>query len=292
MAGETGTDVELTVTMQDTVRATALKALYAKSNAMKAVMNVTKDIPDGSDRVSIPIWPSLTTFAITEETGQINSGQGAAITFTAPEVTVNNWRGVPAEFTMRGLKQSKVELLKGFATESGRALAAYIDTTVFALQSSLTSYTDAGSSATPLNDALLRSMKANLDNADVGEENRSWVIHTVGNLQLLGDPRFSEAQNTGFSKGLQVDQGRTKVTFLYGHPVVVSTTVAEASSAKKNLLIHEECIGLAVQKNFKIHESSGLPNFKLTEIRVAEVLFGTAVVRATHGVVGSSSTTV
>ena len=291
MAGETATDSELTPTIQDTVRSTALKALYAKSKAMQAVMNVTKDIPDGSDRVSIPIWPSLTTFAVTEGDGSLNSGAAAAITFSAPEVVVNNWRGVPAEFTKRGIKQSKVALMQGFATESGRALAEYIDLTVFALESSLTTYTDAGSSATALNDSLLRSMKGSLDDADVDEDGRHWVIHTVGNNQLLGDPRFSEAQNTGFSRGLQVDQGRTKITHLFGHPVVVSTQVAEVASAKQNMLIHKEAIGLAIQKNFMVHTGTGVANFKLTDIAIAEVLFGTAVVRSPVGVVGSSSIT-
>jgi hypothetical protein len=292
MAGETGTDSELTATIQDTVRATALKAVYDTMKLKPAVMVVSKDIPDGSDRVSIPIWPSLTTYAVTEATGQINSGAAAAVTFSAPEVVVDNWRGVPAEFTMRGLKQSKVDLLKGFATESGRALGEYIDTTVCALESSLTTYSDPGSSATPLSDALLRSVLGSLDNAKIPEENRYWVISTVGNLQLLGDPRFSEAQNTGFSKGLQVNQGRTKVTHLYGVPVIVTTQVAETSSAKRNMLIHQECIGLAIQKNFMVHSDTGIGSFKLTEIRIAEVLFGTDVVRATHGVSFGSSVTV
>ncbi len=289
---QTATDTELPSTIQDTVKATALKATYSAMKTRPALMIVTKDIPQGSDRVSIPIWPTLSTFAVTEGSGQLNSGAAATVTFTAPEVVVDNWRGVPVEFTMRGLKQSKVALLKGFATESGKALGQYIDNTVLGLHSSLTTYSDLGTSTAPANDALLRSVKANLDGADIPEESRHWIIHTVANLQLLGDPRFSEAINTGFSKGMQVDAGRTKVAALYGHPVIVTTQVNEASSAKVNMLVHQEAIGLAIQKNFMVHGDTGVAVFRLTEIRIAEVLFGTAVVRAPFGSIFSTQTTV
>jgi len=128
-----------------------------------------------------------------------------------------------------------------------------------------------------------------LDKAKVPKTDRMWFICPDAEQDLLAQARFTEAQNTGFARGLQVEKGR--ISSLYGDPVYVTNQIASvagsvAGTVRKNMLVHKQALGIATQRNFKIVP---LAKVQLSEAITGHILYGVKVVRSNHGVVVNSA---
>ncbi len=272
------TTTQLSGVIGDFVRLRALKALYARAVTVKRLLNVSADVKKRFDRVSIPIMPSLSTNAV----GTGGSVTNQQVSLSAQEVVVDDWREITVDIDDQANIQSGVaNLEEAFADEFGRRMGQYVDLTVLAEHSNITTNTAVGDSANPdpLNDAMLRKAKLTLDRLDVDEDMRTFFLHWDAHNQLLALPRFTEAQETGFARGVQVSDGMVKGA--YGIPVIPSSQVAESTS-KRNLLVQRDCLGVAIQKNFKVERLARVQ--KSTPIS-GDILWGVDVVRNNHGVV-------
>lgn len=278
---------EITVTqlagsIPDVVRSVALKARYAKANMMNRIMSVDADVAKKGDRVSLSVLPSLSVNAV----GAGGSVTRQQVSITAVEVVVNDWAECTVDVDDQATRQSALQVLKEYSAEMGKALAAYQDGKVGGLYATLTGVTDIGTSADPtvMDDAKVRLAIQRLDNIDIPREDRMWLLAPSAHNDLLALSRFTEAQNTGFSRGVQVDNGR--ISNLYGDPVYVSNKIATVGGARANMYVHKEALGIGTQKNFKV---TPLAKTQLSEAITADVLFGYKVVRSNHGVVVYSS---
>lgn len=277
MANEIGLS-QLTATVPDIVRETALKARYAAAKVAKRVLTVDADVAKKGDRVSLPLMPSLSV----NDVGSGGSVTRQQLSITAPEVVVDKHKECTVDVEDIATRQSAISILKEFSSAMGAALAAQQDSDLGALYSTLTGQTAVGSATSPepMDDDMLRLALQQLDNDDIPREDRVWVLSPSAHNDLLALARFTEAQNTGFARGVQVADGR--VSKLYGADVLVTTKVATTSQARANLLIHKEALGMATQKNFTI---THLAKVQLSEAVTGSVLYGVKVVRSDHGVV-------
>jgi hypothetical protein len=277
MANEIGVS-QLTAAIPDIVRETALQARYAKAKIMKKVLTTDADVAKKGDRVSLPLMPSLSV----NDVGSSGSVTRQQLSVTAPEVVVDKWKECTVDIADIAAKQSAIAVLKEFSGAMGAALGAQQDSDLGALYSTLTGNSAVGSSTspTPMDDSMLRLARQFVDDKDIPEEDRVWVLSPSAHNDLLALARFTEAQNTGFSRGVQIEGGR--VSRLYGDEVVVTTKVATTGSARANLYIHKEALGMATQKNFAI---TPLAKVQLSEAVTGSVLYGVKVVRSDHGVV-------
>lgn len=277
MANEIGL-AQLTATVPDIVRETALKARYAAAKIMKKVLTVDADVAKKGDRVSLPLMPSLSVN---------NVGSGGSVTrqqlsITAPEVVVDKHKEATIDVEDIAVRQSAISILKEFSGAMGAALGAQQDSDLGALYATLTGQGAVGDATTPtpMDDDMIRLARQFMDDDDIPESDRCWVLSPSAHNDLLALARFTEAQNTGFSKGVQIEGGR--VSKLYGDDVIVTTKVATTGSARANLYIHKEALGMATQKNFTI---THLAKVQLSEAITGSVLYGVKVVRSDHGVV-------
>lgn len=277
MANEIGLS-QLTATVPDIVRETALKARYAKAKVLKKVLNVDADVAKKGDRVSLPLMPSLSV----NDVGSGGSVTRQQLSITAPEVTIDKHKECTVDVEDIATRQSAISVLKEFSGAMGSALAAQQDSDLGALYSTLTGQGAVGSATAPdpMDDAMIRLARQFMDDDDIPEEDRVWVLSPSAHNDLLALARFSEAQNTGFSRGVQIEGGR--VSRLYGDDVLVTTKVATTGSARANLYIHKEALGIGTQKNFTI---TPLAKVQLSEAVTGSVLYGCKVVRSDHGVV-------
>lgn len=274
---------EITVTqlagsIPDVVRSVALKARYAAAQMSKRVLNVDADVAKKGDRVSLSILPELATTAV----GAGGSVTRQQVSISAVEVIMNDWREVTVDVDDQASRQSALSVLKEYSAEMGKALAAYADEKVGGLYATLTGQTDIGTSADPTTmseDKILLAIQR-LDDDDIPRENRMWLMAPSAHNDLLALSRFTDAQNTGFARGVQVSDGR--ISNLFGDPVYVSNKIATVGGARANMYVHKEALGIGTQKNFRI---TPLAKTQLSEAITADILFGYKVVRSDHGVV-------
>ena len=281
MADELDIGTELASTAPDIVRATVLMARYARAKVAQKVLNATADVKGPGDRVSITVMPAFTVQSVTNASGAVATKESSTV--TSVEVIVNLWKYVRWDVVDLSQLQSAIDPYRAWLEGAGGALGEDQDANLLGEQSNLTSYTDPGGSV-PLDDKIIRKGRLLLDRANIPEEDRFFVLHPDGESDLLALPRFTEAQNTGFGRGVQVSNGH--ISGLYGHPVVVTSLVKETSSLKRNVLLHKEALAIATQKNFTIVP---LAKIQLSKDTVAHILYGVKTVRASHGVVLSSA---
>jgi N4-gp56 family major capsid protein len=140
--------------------------------------------------------------------------------------------------------------------------------------------------ASSLTDEAIRRTIQRLDDNDVPNGNRQWVIPPVEKRKLLGISRFTEQAFTGESgDGNSIRNGL--VGNLYGTPVYVSSncaTVADAGAATDQVAV------LYFHKDVLVFVEQQAPRFQtqyklewLGDLMVADQIFGGDVLRAVNG---------
>lgn len=261
------------------LRTKALKARYAASKVWVKCLNgvegdplVQGQIKKAGDRVTFQIFPTLTTNDISTTDGSYTATE---ISPTQATITINKWKSVAADIVDIVDAQSVLEWETEFAEAFGKAIGQKQDDDVLALVASLTTNQDLDGGA--FSDAKVLLGQRKLDDLEVPKEDRTWVVAPVAHADLLIDPRFTEANATGFSKGVQVGDGR--IVGLYGTPVVVTTRVTTANNKRDNVLFHKEAFGVVMQRDFKMEK---FMRQQFSTPYAGSALYGVGILRDNH----------
>lgn len=281
MAGETGSTAA-SGSYPKLLRAEALKARYAQGKVWTRVTNgiegdgfVSGAIKKFGDAVTFQIMPSVSVGDINTDTGALAN---TTITPTNVSITINKWKGIKAYLVDIADIQSVLRWESEFAKNFGEAIAEQQDTDLLALVNGLTSNTAIGG-AQPMSDPLALQAIRTLDDAKVPMDDRTFVFAPSAQTDLLATDKFSIGSATGLEKGLQVEGGR--LTGVYGVKVVVTPLVTTSGAVRQNVLFHRECLGVVMQRDFKIEK------FGRTEFATgygASALYGVAELRDNHGI--------
>jgi hypothetical protein len=264
-------------------RVKALKARYAESKAWKLFINGVEGDPNVKgaitkmgDTVYFQIFPALTVYDISTSDGSVTNN---AVTPTQATITINKWKGVPADLVDIAGIQSVMDWEAEFADAFGKAISQQQDTDLLTLfQSATWTYTLGGS--VPFGDGLILQAQRTLDDAKIPKEDRHWILSPVAESDILAVDKFVLANTTGFTKGLQVEGGR--ITGLYGTDVTVTPLVYGASGIRYNVLAHKEAVGTVMQKNFTMEKFARV---RFSQPYAGSALYGVAQLRADHAVV-------
>lgn len=204
-------------------------------------------------------------------------------------------------------KQALDSMRRFYTDDAGYALAKKVDSFIHALgalfRTNTASYAGAyigsdgttawdgtananAGNAAALTDEAIRRTIQRLDDGDVPNSNRAWVIPPVEKRRLLGISRFTEQAFTGeVGEGNSIRNGR--VGSLYGTDVYVSSncaSVADAGAATdqkavlyfhKDVLVFVEQMAPRFQTQYKLEW--------LGDLMVADTIFGGDVLRAANG---------
>jgi len=288
MANETGLS-NVTGSVPKLWRVKALKARYAESKVWKLCINGIEGDPNvkGSitkmgDTVHFQIFPVLTVGNISTSDGSFTN---QVVTPTDKTITINSWKGVNTDLVDIAGIQSVLDWEAEFADAFGKAISQQQDIDVLNLfQSATWSFSNAPQNV-PLADGLVLLAQRTLDDNKIPKEDRHWVLAPVAEADILAVDKFSLANTTGFTKGLQVEGGR--ITGLYGTDVTVTPLVNNTASVRFNALFHKEAIGIVMQKNFTMEKFS---RTKFSQPYAGSALYGVAQLRADHAyVVGTAA---
>jgi hypothetical protein len=243
-------------------------------NAMEGDATVQGNIRQRGDRVTFQIFPSLAATDISTTDGSFTATE---VSPTAVSVIINKWKQVGADLVDIVDAQAVLEWETEFSEAFGKAIGQKQDDDVLALVASLTTNVDATGGV--FSDGKILAGQRMLDDLEVPKEDRTWVIAPVAHTDLLGNDKFSLANTTGFSRGVQVGDGR--VVGLYGTPVVVTTRVTTTSSKRDNVLFHKEAFGVIMQKDFKLEKFARV---RYSTPYSGSALYGVATLRDNHAV--------
>lgn len=282
MANETGLDsTGISTSLPAWLRTRALKARYAASKVWVHCLNgvegdalVKGQITKAGDRVTFQVFPSLSATDISTTDGSFTNTE---VSPTAVSITINKWKNVSADLVDIVDAQSVLEWEAEFSDAFGKAVAQKQDDDVLALVSALT--TNVISDAAAFSDPKVLQSQRLLDDLEVPKEERTWVLAPVAHADLLQIDKFTLANTTGFSKGVQVADGR--IVGLYGTPVVVSTRVTTTAGKRDNVLFHKEAFGVVTQKDYKLEKFARV---RYSTNYAGSVLYGVATLRDNHAV--------
>ena len=286
MANEIG-DTQVSVSYPELWQAETLKARYAKAVLVGWVHHADEIVNKPGDTVNVDIMPTVAV----NDVGASGSVTNQELSLSQVQVIVDKWKEATVDIVDKAVRQSVHDLIKDFSGSFGAALAQKQDEDGFALYSELTT-TAVGDTAapTPMDDEMVRAAMFVLEDADIltdaNWDECRWFLRTRAELDLLGLARFSEAQNTGFAKGVQVDKGR--MVGLYGLGVSKTSRVTRTGTPAvyKNLLLHKQAFAVATQKNFEIQRFA---KTKLSTPINGNILYGWKTVRTDHGIVVNSA---
>ena len=289
MANETGLS-NVSGSVPKLWRVKALKARYAESKVWKLCINGVEGDPNvkGSitkmgDTVHFQIFPVLTVGNISTSDGSFTN---QVVTPTDKTIVINSWKAVNVDLVDIAGIQSVLDWEAEFADAFGKAISQQQDTDVLSLfQSGTWSFTSGPSQSVPLSDGLVLLAQRTLDDNKIPKEDRHWVIAPIAEADLLVLDKFSLANTTGFTKGLQVEGGR--ITGLYGTDVTVTPLVNSTAAVRYNALFHKEAIGIVMQKNFTMEKFG---RTKFSQPYAGSALYGVAQLRADHAfIVGTNA---
>lgn len=282
MANETGLDTTaVSTTLPAWLRTKALKARYAASKVWKHCLNgiegdelVSGQIKRAGDRVTFQIFPALSTSDISTTDGSFTNTE---VIVVPKSIVIDKWKNVSADLVDIVDAQSVVQWETEFAEGFGKAIAQKQDDDVLAKVASLTTNVDGTGGA--FSDPKILSAQRMLDDLEVPKDGRTWIIAPVAHSDILQVPKFTEANTTGFSKGVQVGDGR--VVGLYGTQVEVSTRVTTTSGLRDNVLFHQEAFGVVLQKDFKMEKFARV---RYSTNYAGSALYGVGTLRDDHAV--------
>lgn len=282
MSNETGLDsTGISTAVPAWLRTRALKARYASQkiwghclNVMEGDANVQGDIRRAGDRVTLQVFPSLSASDISTTDGSFTNTE---VSPTAVTITINKWKNVSADLVDIVDAQAILQWETEFSEAFGKAIGQQQDDDILALVNDLTTNVD--STGGPFTDGKILAAQRMLDDLEVPREDRCWGICPGAHSDLLGTDKFTLANTTGFTRGVQVDQGR--VVGLYGTPVEVTSRIPTTSSKKDNVLFHKEAFGIVMQKNFKMEKFA---RTKYSTNYAGSALYGVGILRDNHAV--------
>lgn len=284
MANETGLDsTGISTAVPAWLRTRALKARYAASKVWKHCFNavegdplVVGNIKRAGDRVTLQVFPSFTPTAISTTDGSMTDTE---VSPTAVSVIVNQWYNVSANLVDIVDYQAILQWEAEFSDAFGKAIGQKQDDTVLALVQALTNNI-VGDGASGLTDAKILLAQRKLDDLEVPKDDRCWAIAPVSHADLLGNDKFTLANTTGFTRGVQVAEGR--VVGLYGTPVEVTSRVTQSvSGTMDNVLFHREAFGVVMQRDFKMEKFARI---QYATKYAGSALWGAATIRDNHAV--------
>lgn len=270
------------------------------------ILNFVRDLSPymtaGGDIVHVPdIFTNVFTV-------QTQSTQGNGIVDASPAsvdvtLTVDLHKYVAWIIGDKDMKQlaSKFPLNEAYVREAKRLLIKAIEASLFGLWSSVTTNT-VGDTASVLTDKEIRDAIEALDSTDYELSDCAWFFHpTVFWLQVAGIQKYYGADQrgedsitvTGVLGPVSLKRGQEFKGMLYDIPVFTSSNVVSGLQTFRNLLLHKEAFGVAIQTNGGAIARAQM-EYKLENLgtlAVVDTIYGVAVLREPAAVLVNANTT-
>lgn len=196
---------------------------------------------------------------------------------TAKTVTIDQYYEAPYPVDYMSRKQSQVDLVAKGEDESAYAISQRVDYSVCYLFYGLSGGTGYGTDGMAITDTVLVAAVEELDEADVPEENRAWILDPSCKADIMGIDKFvradyfaSDAIPTG---GFRKD--------IYGAPLLVTNNLRENTTGSYGAYLHKDAIAIVMGQDMYVDRVDQPLKHQITINTTA--LWGVAEIRDTFG---------
>jgi len=292
---------ELAASIPEVWSAIVLEELFAKT----VLANFVTDLSDlAAEEGDIFHVPDVYTNAFSVQT---QSTQGAEITTDAPAqvdvtLTVDTHEYVAFLLGDKDMRQlsKRFSFNEAYAKKAASTLKDSLEDSLAALWSGL-STNSVGDTSTVITDEEIRTAIEALDTANFDLDEAAFFIHpTVYWLQIVAIQKYYDASINGGAAAPTVsgnfgpmDKSRGLKGSLYGVPVFVTSNIVSGLQTYRNLLLHKEAFGMAIQTPggaaCRVQAEYQLRNLGM--LTVIDILYGVAELRDAAGVLLNANTT-
>lgn len=163
-------------------------------------------------------------------------------------LTINQYFEAPITVDYMSRRQSHIDLVGNAETESAYAISKRIDTSVCALFEGLSDDTGYGTDGAAVTDNVLIAAVEELDEADVPEENRTWIFDPSVKADLLKIDKFVSADY--FAADVIPTGGFRKD--IYGAPLLITNNLTVNSTGNFAVYAHKDAIAIAISENLDV----------------------------------------
>lgn len=184
------------------------------------------------------------------------------------------------------MAQMTAPYMEEYAKKASYGIKRALDTDIANLATGFSQ--SAGTYNTTVSTTAVLTAVRLLDDADVPQEERAWVLKpkAVADLRTISD--YTRYDGTGYA-GAQADgsvgakkSGQGLVGMLYNAPVYMSTQVLQSGNNISNLYIHKEAIALGIQREARVQSEYKLEY--LGWLTVADTQYGVIERRDNAGI--------
>jgi len=244
------------------------------------VLNRSQDVLDYGQAITI----NTSTVSVAQDKTINTEITVGAPTETTKTITINKYK-VAAEVVEDAINaQSKINLFKEKRWAIGRGLAQVIDADILALVANLSDNAaeGTGASGAQLGKTAILNAIRKLDDNNVPQDNRHYVMTPNQKNGLLGNSDFTLASSINFLKSdSPLVSGEFSIP-IFGLRLHSTTNIYTALGVKYNCIFQKECLAVAMQIDPKYKENY-LPTYGGT-LCAAWALYGVGEIRDNHGV--------
>lgn len=194
--------------------------------------------------------PQTNTVTATEVTTGTEGVQKNPFNTTAVTLTINQYYEAPITIDYMSRRQSQVDLVAKAEDEAAYAISKKMDSTVCDLFSALSDSTGLGTDGSAITDDVLIGAVEELDEADVPEDNRAWILDPSCKADLMAIDKFVRV-DYGYGQEIPTGMFRKDV---YGAPVLITNNLTAISSGTGNYgaYLHRDAIAAVISENLTV----------------------------------------
>jgi hypothetical protein len=231
-----------------------------------------KELKKGSV-VNIPVMSEISTSEVTPGT----EASPSSTVGTAESITIDKWRYAAIEVSDMAKLENDPDYIDKSRKSLGYAILKYLDTTLGALFSTLSSSSVAGSDGQEMDDDKLLGIIQALDEADVPDD---------GNRCIIGDPstwvdllKIDKFVKSDYGNGKVVPSGQ--MGQIYNMAFKKTNNLTAATTGNYGVVMHRDALGLVIQENPRTKVIDQPEKFRT--LVVNDIIFGCAEIRDTFG---------
>lgn len=192
--------------------------------------------------------PRTNTVSATEVTVGTEGVQKNAHNTTALTLSIDQWYEAPVTIDYMSRRQSQANIVSEAETESAYAIKVKVESTIAALFSALSGATGYGTDGSAITDDVLIAAVEELDEADVPEENRVWVLDPSSKADIMKIDKF--VRSDYFASDVIPTGGFRKD--IYGAPLLISNNLTVNSTGNYGVYMHKNAIAMAMGANLGV----------------------------------------
>lgn len=298
------TNADLAAAIPEIWTPMVLEQMFAKTVLANFVTDLSPYAQDGGDILHVPdiFTNSFSVSSQSTQGAEITTESPAAVDVTLTISTHSYIAFIMGDLTLKQLAKS-YDMNSRYAVKAGKALADSLEDALAALWSGL-STNSVGDTATVVTDLEIRQAIEKLDTGNFDLREAAFFFHPyVFWTQIAGIQKFYDMSQSGYTGSFTIsgnfgpmDASRGLKGMLYGIPLYTTTNIVSGLQTYRNLLLHKEALGFAVQTpgggTVRVQTDYLLQNLGM--LTVVDMIYGVVELRDAAGVVinaNSSATT-